>query len=443
MKRITIFVIVTALYLVSFSQNKEIETSRQEVHEYFKNTIFPELSKERESYMESLSDQEKEILKNCQKAKNNYGDYCRGKGRSGKGMNKQKPRNRRPVGRFNPKVDEIIANHPEENSTYEKFLKKNSKKWIADIEKIHKENGIEPRVNKEGKTGYEMFMKKISYPAWLLIWDGESLPFDRKQWTRKGDKRRSYNPELRKDLREYTINEILPVVARERKAFDKYLSEEDKQVIDEARQKIIVRKEMFRSWHNSEDFEPGKRAKDSNFDGMREDMRVSMQKVRDIAKKHSIKIRESMAIIRLDINTWKEGVRIIAEKHDVDEGMVFRKSHDRIKESMKPVKFLLFDPEKDRDGSFMGYNESIKVLVYPNPVTNNGTIAILNGLDKEINVILYTKSGEKVKELYSGIINNDREEIPFSAEELDSDIYIAKIKGKETDISRKIVIKSD
>lgn len=82
----------------------------------------------------------------------------------------------------------------------------------------------------------------------------------------------------------------------------------------------------------------------------------------------------------------------------------------------------------------------MKLIIYPNPVFENATIAILNAANNNIRVVLFTKDGEIVSTLYDGQNTKQRLEVMLNVSELNNDIYIVKVKTDGRDISRKIVI---
>ncbi len=306
--------------------------------------------------------------------------------------------------------------------------------------------------SKDGKIGIEMFFTRMSNPDWLLLWDsanprkthmnGARTQKDFRQKTPIVGKRNA-NPELRADIKLYATESILPVIAQERENFDEFLSADEKKIIETARQKIDVRKIMFKNWYKSEGFEPGKRAKDKNFDAMRTDMQNSMTEVREIAIAHNMEIRESLAEIKSYSEKWRNDIRAISESNNQDPEKTNRMIRQRMNKLKTPVSFLLFNPDKAAEADLLGFNkdDEMKVILYPNPIYENGTIAIINAVDKNVQVTLFTKDGEVLRTLYQGQNKKQRLEVMINVAELNNDIYIVKVVTENTEIARKIVVK--
>ncbi len=246
-----------------------------------------------------------------------------------------------------------------------------------------------------------------------------------------------------KEVKQYVNENVLPVIAKERLNFDKTLSDDEKKIIETARQKIEVRKIMFKNWHESEDFEAGKRAKDPNFEGMRTDMKNSMEKVREIAITHNEEIRECIGEIKKHSDSWREEISIISERNNQDPVKTNRMLRQKMHKSQTPIAFLLFNPANAEESDLFGFNKDseLKVIIYPNPVYENATIAIINAADKNVKVTLTTKDGESLKVLFDGQNQKLRLEVMLNVSELKNDFYLVEILTENKKIVRKIIIK--
>ena len=244
----------------------------------------------------------------------------------------------------------------------------------------------------------------------------------------------------REEVKQYFDKNIIPVITEERKSFDKALSDSEKDVIEIARQKVKVRKLMFKNWYESEDFVAGQRAKDPNFNVMREDMQKSMTEVREIAIAHSTEIREYTSNIRSHADKWMTEILTIAEKNNQDPEYVLKMVRQHMRKSNTPIAFLLFNPDEAGHTDFFEMDNKLKVIVYPNPVVRSATIAIIGAADKNIQVTLYTKDGETLSTLFNGINSDQRLEVILNSTELNNDIYIVKVVIDDAEISRKVVV---
>ena len=453
MKRLTIIVSILALSsMIAFSQNSAQKKSMEEVKKYIDKNVFPLVEKQQVKYLSKLSEDETSELKMIkEEASNQKPRSSDGKQMSTKGENSKNRLDKSRKGSLMA-VTKITDAHPKLNVAYEETINKNKQIWVADIIAIHTQNNAQPMHSKDGKTGIEMFFTRMSSPEWLLLWDptnprmthmkGSRTQNDFRQRKPPVGKRNS-NPELRSEIKSYATENILPVIAQERKNFEKLLSANEKKIIETARQKIEVRKIMFKNWYESEDFESGKRAKDENFDGMRIDMQNSMTEVREIALAHNMEIRESITEIKSHLDKWKNEISVISENNNQDPEKTNRIIRQRMHKSQTPISFLLFNPDKTAEADLFGFDkeDKMKVILYPNPVYENGTIAIINAIDKNVQVTLFTKDGETLRTLYQGNNQKQRLEVMINVSELSNDIYLIKVVTENIEVVRKVVVK--
>jgi len=425
MKRlITVITIIAISVSAAFSQNSVQQKTMEEVKQYIDENVFPLIEKQQTKYYNSLSASEKTELSSIKA--NNY-----------------HPKN---------EITKITDEYPKLNTSYKEVIDKNKKTWVADIKAIHEKNDSQPMHVKNEKMGIEMFFTRMSSPEWLLLWDPENPRMvhsrgaksqNRTKMNQSKAGKRNFNPKLRAEIRTYTIENVLPVIAQERKDFDNVLSEDEKIIIETARQKIEVRKIMFKNWYESEDFEAGKRAKDPNFDEMRTDMQNSMTQVREIALAHNEEIREAIAEIKSHSDSWRKEISAISEEYNQDPRQTNRMIMQKMHKSQTPISFLLFNPDKAAETDLFDFDkeDAVKVIVYPNPVFENATIAIINAVNENVQVTLFTKSGEKVLDLYNEQNTKQRLEVMLNVSDLTNDVYLVKAVTENTNITRKIVIK--
>jgi len=452
MKRLTLILTLVAITTgyIAFSQTDSHHNTRAEVKQYFDNIIFPSLEKQQTLYIKKLSDSEKaelNILKENISERRKEFSGKRSENNNKSGAKKMK----RPIRyEMQSEINKITDAHPKLNESYKKFVEQNMIKWTTEIKAVHDKNNIEPMRNKEDHTGADVFFERASNPDWLLLWDPSNPRVahsmtkrhaDYNKNKKRGSRERNRNPQLRAEIKAFAVENIVPVIAEERTAFDKVLNVDEKEIIETARQKIEVRKIMFKNWYESEDFVAGKRAKDPNFDNMRKDMQNSMAEVREIAIAHSTEIREYTSNIRSHADEWEKEITTIAEANNQDAEDVMRMTRQRIRKFNTPVAFLLFNPDKSEEADFFEMNDELKVIVYPNPVVHSATIAVIGAAGKNVHVTLYTKEGETVSKLYSGINNDQRLEVALNSTELNNDVYIIKIVTDGAEITRKIVVK--
>ncbi|MBC8320996.1 MAG: T9SS type A sorting domain-containing protein [Bacteroidetes bacterium] len=458
MKRLSLILTVIALGTVTavFSQNESRENTREEVKQYIDKNVYPLIEKQQTMYLKKLSDTEKTELNTLKEKISERKTEFAGKRQNNLRKDDAKKNTKKMGWLMRPElsndIKKITDAHPKLNDSYKEFIDSNKQKWISDIEAIHAKNNVEQMRNKNGNMGIDVFFVRASNPDWLLLWDPsnprlthtigmksrENIKSNRKM---EGKKQR--NPELRAEISAFATENILPVITEERKRFDKQLNDSEKKIIEKTRQEITLRKEMFKKRYQSEDFVPGECANDPKFEGMRTEMRNSMAEVREIAIAHSAEIRESTNKIRSNVDEWEKSVTTITENNNQDADVVLRMVRQQLRKSITPVSFLLFNPDKaDSEDFFDDFSENeVKVIVYPNPIVHSATIAVIGAADKTVHVTLFTKDGEALSTLFSGLNNEQRLEIALNSTELSNDVYIIKVVAGDVEISRKIAVK--
>jgi len=452
MKQIAILILIAIITIPGYGQNKDRNRTRSEVKKYIETAILPELIVQQNNYLDRLSESEikdlREIkseiaarheVKGQNHQNNKRANHNSGHGRNGSGKDGQS--------KYRDELSVITSQHQDLNDSYRTFIENNRQQWSEDITKIHENMDIQSRRSKDGNTGMDVFFTRISNPDWLLLWESsDSLPYNprSRRIHKRGhnymgtNDRVSSNPELRSDIRTYISENVIPVITKERLEFNDYLSDDEKETIETARQKIQVRKIMFRNWYESEDFVPGKRAHDPNFDAMREDMQASMKEVKLIADKYAGEIQNSLASINSGSHNWKENIKEIVAGYDMDsEKMKRLKRHNKFIPST-PVKFLLFDPSKENKPDDITGN--IRVVIYPVPITSNAVISVTGAEDHQVVITLFSKEGTELKELYNLKNTEEKFEVDIDTDDLKNGIYIVKVNTENSTITRKIVV---
>jgi type IX secretion system substrate protein len=455
MKKLLILIMAIFTAVATFSQSEMKQKTRNEVKEYISNSVFPLIIQQQKIYLDELSSDEKLKLEEVQnKVDARFNDYCINN--SGKRGNRKNGRGRKGCAgnstmrsELRDEIGSITEVHHKLNQSYEDFIESNKQKWIYDIKKIHEKNNINPIENSRGDAGYEVLINRISNPDFLLLLDPEKPGMmnlrsmkstDERCRNYNGRSRKGINTELRSEIRTYAVENIIPVVADERSSFDIELLEDERTIIENTRAKIRDRRAMFKQWYASEDFVPGKRAKDPKFESLREDMRSSMKKVREIAFNHKSEIDNCLSAINENRSKWKSDIHEISNQFAETPGETKKGMQHMMHKFNTPVGFLLFNP--DEDGmDFLGSKDDIRVIVYPNPVVNNATIAVVGAIETELKVTLFSKDGEQMKVLYDGINRNERLEVELNTAELNSNVYIVKVSVNDSIITRKIIVK--
>ena len=451
MKRVSIIIVALIIYAVGFSQSESREKTRNEVHNYLEKNVFPLIEKQQKDYLKKLSSSENEelvaIKENLIAGRN---EFSRGN-KKGKGRGNYNQHGNRPYCPNGYAYGEVIKRitdaHPKQNDAYMKFIEVNKQKWMSDIKELHSINGVSGMNGNAGDMSKDMLFSRISNPEWLLLWDS-SKSFNMPHRYNKSENRSNHkgrrmsgkmnNSQNRGGAMANISTDNFDVIAKERIIFDSQLSAEEKEIIETARQKRMVREAMFKSWHKSEDFVPGKRANDPNLDNMREDMRNSMKEVREIAKVHIDELLISLETINNNSDK-KSNKGVNRMKNQCKNpcghmGMKIGNKHG----SITPVAFLLFDTKNMEESSLL--NNELDVVIYPNPIVQNAIIAITGAVDENVQITLLSKDGETIRDLYNSRNMEERLEVTFSVKDLSNDIYLVKVSYGSNEITRKIVV---
>lgn len=444
MKKILVILVLAFLAGKSYPQS-EVNDSRIQIRNYFEQNVNPFLMDQQNIYMSALSDDDREAVislrDNNNKPVRGEQSYNRAPGKRGKGSKGR-------GGKNNPKFDNknnnkskitedllaITDNYPDQNKEYSKAVQSRIIIWKNDLSEMHDELGVDFHMGKGGQPGYESFFQNISTPEGLLLWQPRQID-EKNSKVRYSKNKKDINPEVKAEINEYAQAEILPVIVQERDNFNKYLSDDEKKIISDTRAKIQVRKAMFKSWYESEDFVPGERAKDPNFDGMREDMRSSMQKVRGISLLHNDEIKEAMDEIHSNNDKWEGDISKIALSFDNKPESVIVAFHEKMRKDLTPVNFLLLNTE---DPELFADKVEMRVFIYPNPFSEKATIAIIGANGDNINIELKNKDGKTTKELFSGKIDEDRFELTVLADDIEGGSDLLKISSEDVVIKRRL-----
>ena len=472
---ITILLIAFGGMGLTMAQQGRQGQANPEIKKYFEENILPVIETEQQNFYKALSADE---LKKIEALKDQMDTQISGmqKGKNqgqGKGNGNQQ-QGRAGMQSFFDEADAIADAHPKETQHFQKTMEGNKDKWIADITAIREETSPGMGNGRSGK-GSPMF-DQFSNPGWLLLWDKDRKNFQqmarigrngsgmRGNGKGKGNceggkhgggtgmqgsgmqngmgANQNVNPELRAEIREYAQQNIIPVIAKEREAFDSNLSDTEKDQIALAQGKRKARRIMFREWYKSEDFDPGARRDDPNFDMMREDMQKSMAEIRTIATTHSSEIEKAMDNIRTYSEVWEREIKTIADKYPNSQNKNRKGSSGQMHKMASPINFLLFNYNDTENTSLFDIDrkDMPTVEVFPNPATSHATIRIAGINSRQTEVSLYTKEGSLIKSLYNEKVEGEEVTFGFSVANLENNIYIIKVKTGEQVIARKVVV---
>lgn len=153
------------------------------------------------------------------------------------------------------------------------------------------------------------------------------------------------NPEVKKQIMAYKEKNILPVIARQRAAFDKVLSKKERKIIAEARTQMKSQREEMLAMRKQ-----GQRPDDS----ARLAMQVAMQKerlaVQEIMLRHYSELQKALAPVQEKMPQWRADIRKIVVNYMVDQQMKQhvqqRRAFQNKMKSKEDMMFLLMDPQQ-------------------------------------------------------------------------------------------------
>ncbi|NOY50681.1 MAG: hypothetical protein GXO88_08990 [Chlorobi bacterium] len=219
-------------------------------------------------------------------------------------------------------AEKIADRHPDQSKKYTAAVIK----FKESLNNGYKGQGRGPKPGKANGFGNQG-MGQMNDAAWLLLWDAERQMSMRgmrnhgRMNMRGGNFRGGMGalpPEIKDEIRDFAIENILPAIAEKRKTFDSKLNETEKKEIIFARGNLMAREAMYKQWHESDDFVLGERRKDTALDNFRDEMRESMMAVRTISLNHSKEIDKIREDLRPKAEIWKEELKAILVKTDID-----------------------------------------------------------------------------------------------------------------------------
>lgn len=372
MKRITFLVVAVLAFNIMWGQQGQ-QSNREEFSKFYDETIKPELEKSQKEFFEVLSKSEKKELKVLtQKA-----DELVAEVKENMAPEERIGFHDKMMG-LRDQAGKIAEAHSEQSEKYRESMIGNIEKWKTEMPKRNYTKGQgnrQGRGNGQGKGngqgrgngqgnrggqnmnrqqgGMQMF-SQISDPAWLLLWSPDRKPQMMMNAGQRGMRMQNpmmNNPELKAEVQEYNQKNIFPQIAEKRKQFDSKLNDEEKAQIAEAMGKIMTRDAMQKAYFESEDFEPGARRNDPNFEAFREGMQKSMQEVRKISFAHADEIKEIRNSLKPQYDQWRTDLEKIFSKYDDDKFMAEQMLSSSFKQNTSPMAFLLLDTKNPESWS--------------------------------------------------------------------------------------------
>lgn len=242
-------------------------------------------------------------------------------------------------------------------------------------------------------------------------------------------KKKGENKEMKAELKQYSQDNIMPVLKQQRAKLDDKMSEADKNTIDELRASFKARKqEMIEVKKNHkgkkhEDFSDDDKAK---FKAYKEATKADMKQAKTLAEKYQDEIKALREEIKPQAEQWKADMAAIFEKYGAEKPN--RKDMKKRKEAtqkerkgkkrkgkaqkrnrrgmfspaakaMSPIGFLRLDPnaaaEVELDETPLETAMSMKI--FPNPAQDFNNIQYTIVEAGDITIELHDQEGKLVK----------------------------------------------
>lgn len=285
----------------------------------------------------------------------------------------------------------------------------------------------------------------------------------------RGEERKA----MHKEMHEYAVENILPVMKAQRLKLEKKLSAEDKATIASVRGQLKTereskREEMKRLHEQMKNGEMDREEMREHFREMHEAKKEIIAPIKAIAEKHEKHIEKALAVAKENKEAWKEDMEAIRKKYINDEELAKLKEHHRNKRQgmhkqdgedheghgkhfkmrhgkhakgkmmrghhmkmmrrvFNPVGFLMWDPNAPMP-TFGGAEKSDdKVDVYPNPSTETNKISFVLQQKGIVKIELLDKDGKFVKTILNEVRDSGNHTLDVYLNKLPSAVYYYRI----------------
>ncbi len=283
----------------------------------------------------------------------------------------------------------------------------------------------------------------------------------------KGKKR--HNKELRKELKAYIDQNVMPVLREQRNKLESKITLQDRQKLEELRKQLAVlqaqRHDSRKDFHKEQKSatEKGEITEEqrNKIKEVRTQMKTIMQSSKEIAKSYSTDIEQLLTPMQSQKEQWKQDMKAICDKYTVNSPDSTHKHHGNKHEGngrgkhgkfrmmtkehfkeMKPAMFLLIQPSENQVIATEAVKESDEnTKIYPNPSSNQTTIDFKVKEAGNVNIVLLDAQGNVIK----NIMNEHKEKGKYSTlidlSGLREGTYFYKIATPTKTETNRIVVK--
>ncbi len=377
MKKLGITILALLFAGMGMVNAQQPQQRNTQMRAYFQETVLPFVEQQQAKFEKALSATEKETLVNIRQEMTTFRKQGAQIRKSMQGNFNQQVWDSRKASfdAIIAKVRKIADAHPKEAEAYKKAVENEIAKW-----KEHMPAMAQGRMNSQGR-GQGMMgknpqskMEKLSDPALGLLMDGKQMNSMMNHHMRgmkgnqgmrgnrqMGNMNRGHqamwkamqNPEIKAKVKAYADKNIIPVISKDREAFDKVLSKKEKKVIAEARLQMQTQKAKMMQMRGNNKIVMN----DSSRLAMRQQMDKNRVALRQIVLNHYGELQKYLTPLKEKMPQWRADIHnIIMPNRPQQQFKQKRMSPMQGKAFMKDRKemmFLLFDPQHPDNNIFM------------------------------------------------------------------------------------------
>lgn len=258
------------------------------------------------------------------------------------------------------------------------------------------------------------------------------------------------NPEMRKELRAYNKENILPVLRAQRIKLDAEIAAADKREIEQLR---IQRKQLqqeakeLRGKYKAQpgtDKTPLTDAQKAEFKALREKRKQVYQAAAAIARKYKPQLESIKADLADDRTKWETDLKAIVTKYNpelADRAFDAKKRGPRAakltayKQLTRPAHFILWDANRKQKAT----SSKKKSSVYPNPTNSTNTLEYTVAKKGNVKITLLDANGSTLRTLLNEQQTKGSHTLEVNLTTLPNATYYYKIETTSGTETRRIL----
>lgn len=255
--------------------------------------------------------------------------------------------------------------------------------------------------------------------------------------------RHAKHPEMRKEIKAYTRDNVMPAMREQRLKLDAFLTKEEKKTIEEIREQfkadrkaMHAKREQFKQQKENGTFDHEKAKADMK--PLRDKHKANVEKLQAIAQKHEAQMKALREEINPKIETWKTDIEKIATKYVSEEELKMVKQYAGKAWRMRAVAFLLLPTEKPSKQERK--NEDI-TKIYPNPAQEKQQISVKMKEAGTLRIELYDRKGDKLQTIFEGNKPEGEHTFDVNTSALPTGNYTYQITTPTGKTTKKLIVK--